>query len=82
LESLTGKLVGTILGYGYSDAFGAATAFQRENGNEPMTNTKKRLPHTAVGRGGGSDPRRNGLLGQRHQNRLTSQLHNGSICGQ
>ena len=45
LESLNGKLVGTIRGYGYSDAFGASAAFQRENGNELMTNIKKLLRH-------------------------------------
>lgn len=43
LDSLNGKLVGTIRGYGYSDAFGASNAFQRENGNELMTNIKKLL---------------------------------------
>jgi polar amino acid transport system substrate-binding protein len=43
LESLNGKLVGTIRGYGYSDAFGASTAFQRESGNDLMTNIKKLL---------------------------------------
>ncbi len=43
LESLTGKLVGTIRGYGYSDAFGSSNAFQRENGNDLMTNIKKLL---------------------------------------
>ena len=43
LESLNGKLVGTVRGYGYSDAFGASTAFQRENGNDLMTNIKKLL---------------------------------------
>lgn len=43
LESLHGKLIGTIRGYGYSDAFGASNAFQLENGNELMTNIKKLL---------------------------------------
>lgn len=45
LESLNGKLVGTIRGYGYSDTFGASTAFQKENGNDLMTNIKKLLRH-------------------------------------
>lgn len=45
LESLNGKLVGTIRGYGYSDAFGSATTFQKENGNDLMTNIKKLLRH-------------------------------------
>ena len=43
LESLNGKLVGTIRGYGYSDTFGASTVFKRENGNDLMTNIKKLL---------------------------------------
>ena len=45
LESLNSKLVGTIRGYGYGDAFAASTAFKRENGNDLMTNIKKLLRH-------------------------------------
>lgn len=43
LESLHGKRVGTIRGYGYSDAFGAATGFEREGGMDLMSNIKKLL---------------------------------------
>jgi polar amino acid transport system substrate-binding protein len=43
LQSLNGKLVGTIRGYGYGDAFAVSNAFQRENGNDLMTNIKKLL---------------------------------------
>lgn len=43
LESLNGKLVGTVRGYGYGDAFNAASTFTRENGNDLMTNIKKLL---------------------------------------
>jgi len=43
MESLNGKLVGTVRGYGYSDAFNNSTGFLRENGNDLMTNIKKLL---------------------------------------
>ncbi len=43
LESLKGKQVGTVLGYGYGDAFTQSTAFARENGKDLMTNIKKLL---------------------------------------
>ena len=43
LESLSGKTVGTIRGYGYSDAFVNSTLFQRESGNDLMTSIKKLL---------------------------------------
>lgn len=43
LDSLKGKQVGTVLGYGYGDAFIQSTAFVRENGKDLMTNIKKLL---------------------------------------
>lgn len=43
LDSLTGKLVGTVRGYGYGDAFMNATHFTREPSNDLMTNVKKLL---------------------------------------
>ncbi len=43
LESLSGKMVGTIRGYGYSDAFVNSTLFQKESGNDLMTSIKKLL---------------------------------------
>jgi polar amino acid transport system substrate-binding protein len=43
LDSLKGKLVGTVLGYGYGDAFMQSTTFVRENGKDLMTNIKKLL---------------------------------------
>lgn len=43
LESLNGKTVGTIRGYGYSDAFVNSTQFQKESGNDLMTSIKKLL---------------------------------------
>lgn len=41
LESLTGKTVGIVRGYGYGDEFLNATNFKREEANEPITNVKK-----------------------------------------
>lgn len=43
LASLGGKRVGVVRGYGYGDAFAASKAFERENGNDLMTNIKKLL---------------------------------------
>lgn len=43
LESLKGKKIGTVLGYGDGDAFTQSTAFTRENGKVLMTNVKKLL---------------------------------------
>ena len=45
MESLSGKRVGTVLGYGYGDAFMHSTAFARENGKDLATNIKKLLRH-------------------------------------
>lgn len=41
LESLTGKVVGTVRGYGYGDAFLNATNFKREDVPTLITNIKK-----------------------------------------
>jgi polar amino acid transport system substrate-binding protein len=41
LESLKGKRIGTIRGYGYSDAFNASLLFIREDVSELSTNLKK-----------------------------------------
>lgn len=43
LESLIGKRVGTVRGYGYGDEFSNAPGFTREPGNDLMTNVKKLL---------------------------------------
>lgn len=43
LDSLTGKVVGTVRGYGYGDAFVNAAHFTREPSNDLMTNVKKLL---------------------------------------
>jgi polar amino acid transport system substrate-binding protein len=43
LDSLTGKVVGTVRGYGYGDAFVNASNFTREPSNDLMTNVKKLL---------------------------------------
>jgi len=43
LESLKDKRVGTVRGYGYSDAFVNSPLFTREAGNDLMTNVKKLL---------------------------------------
>ncbi len=43
LESLNGKRVGTVLGYGYGDAFTQSNGFVRENGKDLLTNVKKLL---------------------------------------
>lgn len=43
LDSLTGKVVGTVRGYGYGDAFANATTFTRDPGNDLMANLKKLL---------------------------------------
>lgn len=43
LDSLSGKRVGTVRGYGYGDSFVASTAFERESSNDLMTNIKKLL---------------------------------------
>jgi polar amino acid transport system substrate-binding protein len=43
LEGLAGKRIGTVLGYGYGDAFMQSTAFTRENGKDLTTNIKKLL---------------------------------------
>jgi polar amino acid transport system substrate-binding protein len=43
LESLKGKLVGTVRGYEYGDAFGASNMFHREDAKELMTNIKQLL---------------------------------------
>ena len=43
LESLNGKRIGTVLGYGYGDAFMQSTDFVRENGKDLTTNIKKLL---------------------------------------
>lgn len=41
LDSLTGKNVGVVRGYGYGDAFSNATNFNRPEGKDVMTNIKK-----------------------------------------
>lgn len=43
LESLNGKRVGTVLGYGCDDTFFQSTSFARENGKDLSTNIKKLL---------------------------------------
>lgn len=43
LDSLSGKRVGTVRGYGYGDEFSNAPTFTREPGNDLMTNLKKLL---------------------------------------
>jgi polar amino acid transport system substrate-binding protein len=43
LASLAGKRIGVVRGYGYGDAFAASNTFERENGNDLMTNIKKLL---------------------------------------
>lgn len=43
LESLTGKTVGTVRGYGYGDAFLKAVNFKRDEGNDFVTNIRKLL---------------------------------------
>lgn len=43
LESLGGKRVGTVRGYGYGDAFANSPVFVREASNDLMTNIKKLL---------------------------------------
>lgn len=43
MESLTGKVVGTVRGYGYGDAFVNATNFTRDPSNDLTTNVKKLL---------------------------------------
>lgn len=43
LESLHGKRVGTVLGYGYGNAFVQSTSFSRENAKDLLTNVKKLL---------------------------------------
>lgn len=43
LDSLKGKRVGTVRGYGYGDAFVNSPLFTREPGNDLMTNVKKLL---------------------------------------
>ena len=43
LDSLKGKRVGTVRGYGYGDAFANSTLFTSEAGNDLMTNVKKLL---------------------------------------
>ena len=43
MKSLNGKRIGTVLGYGYGDAFMQSTAFARENGKDLSTNIKKLL---------------------------------------
>ncbi|SLM32339.1 ABC-type amino acid transport/signal transduction systems, periplasmic component/domain [Desulfamplus magnetovallimortis] len=46
LESLTGKKVGIVRGYGYGDDFTNATNFVREDSNDFITNIKK-LTHSS-----------------------------------
>jgi len=41
LQSLTGKNVGVVRGYGYGDEFSNATNFKRPEGKNVMTNIKK-----------------------------------------
>lgn len=43
MESLEGKRIGVIQGYGYSDAFAQSTSFVRENGKDLATNVQKLL---------------------------------------
>lgn len=45
LHSLAGKTVGTILGYGYDDAFMKATGFTREETSKLIYNLKKLIDH-------------------------------------
>lgn len=46
LESLTGKKIGTVRGYGYGEAFMGATNFKREEAENLMTSIKK-LTHAS-----------------------------------
>jgi len=43
LDSLSGKVVGTVRGYGYSDVFANAPNFTRDPSNDLTTNVKKLL---------------------------------------
>jgi polar amino acid transport system substrate-binding protein len=41
MDSLTGKLVGVVRGYGYNDAFKKASNFKKEEAPDVLTNIKK-----------------------------------------